>query len=268
MARFAPVMADFLDEAVERCGIDPASLEHRHLVSIRRSLNLLLVEMEASDVNEEDYIDQQTVTVGAGRRAVDLPDDTVDVLDATIEIPGQGGITPLGRTTRQDDLTIERSLQAGTPARYWVSRTAVPETRLMGDASGTGTAWGGGPVGSGTFGGNQTSIGGATNVGPSSGPFLVLSPPPASDIMLTYHRIRQIEPATIISAPLDVRRNWYEAMCAGAAWKISMKLAPERSRELKQEWIEARKTADIESRERGPLIIGYRSFGRSRRRRA
>ena len=71
---------EIVEEAFERCGIDPASLTARHVTSARRSLDLLFSEWS----NKGPHlwaIDQQSVTLTQGTAAYETPVGTIALLD-------------------------------------------------------------------------------------------------------------------------------------------------------------------------------------------
>lgn len=261
-APFKLDFSDLLSEAWERVGIDPSSLSHKHLVSARRSLNLLLIEIEGSDVAEEDYLDQHVFYLNAGQRAFPLPADTVDVLDA-ISIVGTSEV-PLGRVTRQDDLLNANRAATGQPSTYWISKTGLSDPDLH-DVQPTG--FGSGAFGIGGFGGaGSTSSAGALA---RDAVYMMFYPlPSTAGTKVVVNRIRQLEKVLNLSDKPDVRRNWYEALCAGLAAKLALKFNEGKAGLLKSEWLEARAVARIESRERASILMYGKSFGRSRRRRA
>ena len=252
-------VGDIVSEAFERIGVDPSSTQHQHLVSARRSLQLLFVELYASAFNETDYIDLVRTQVGIGQRVIVLSDDTLDVLDVA-SISSAGYPFPLSRMSRQDELYQPSS--KGQPTAYWIAKTAITDLDLQEQPTG---GLGSGGFGYGTIGGSSLSPGGPAL---SSGSLMILWPAPEAVTTIAYNRLRI--PAAItanLAASPDARGIWTEAICAGLAWKLSMKYAPERAPLLKGEWLESRSMARIESRERAPVVISVHGFGRSRRRR-
>lgn len=257
-------VSEVIAEAVERCGIDPSSLEHNHLASARRSLLLTILDIEGSDVAEADYTEQWDQQIDRNQRLVLLPDDTLDVLDAVI-IDANGGFgskLQLARITRQDELTLNDAQVRGRPSRFWVARQATMDLALMGGSDGT--AIGTGLFGYGVIGGAPSPAASVTTI---DTPMLMLHP--ATDRLgytLRVNRLKLIPmPAQMADKP-NFRRNWTDAVIAGLAARMALKIAPDRQQLLKGEWLEAKQTATIESRERGVVVLSGRGFGRAGRR--
>ena len=251
-------VAEIISEAIERCGLDPTSLEHGHLVSARRSLYLALLDIEGQDINEANYKQRQSQDIPAGRRVILLPDDTIDVLDAVTIL--NGNTLQLQKISRQDDLILTARTQQGRPTAYWVARTADVDLSILGGS--TGTAYGTDAAGYGTWGGTVTTGAAVSSI---TQPLLVLWPVPEQTYTLSYDRLRMIrKPGTLSDKP-DTMRNWCNAICASLAWRMAVKLAPDRAQGLKAQYEEDKARAMIESRERGEIVISARGFGRSRR---
>lgn len=246
--------AEMLDETWERIGVDPSSVQDRHLLSARRSYNLLLIEMMASDWDEEDYTQQLRFQIPAGQRWYLLASDVIDALDI-VALNFAGNPIPLTRMSRQDDLFLQNlaTQNAATfPTNYWVSRTAEMDPNLL--------------------------ITSPATIPPSPLPWtqaepaqalLLVWPTPAAAINMVMNAIRfpALMSANLAASP-DAKQIWYEAIISGWAWKLSQKYAQDMTQELKAEFTEQRMRTRPETRERGPVVIGGRGFGRSRRRRA
>lgn len=277
-------VAAIIDESVERAGIDPATLDHRKLVSLMRSLALLTIEIEGSDADEEDYYDQVLQQFQAGQRAAILPSDTLDVLDAVAltpaaiaptvngvlpQLPGTNpdvvGTTkiPMMRISRAEDIYQQQvDVQNQVPLQYWITRTAQPNQQLIAETNQTG--FGMPAFGVGPFGGLVSTANLSDSV---PGPMMVVWPVPQVACTVAVNRLRLISLPGALSDKPDMRRNWVEALCAGLAWKAAQKYNVPRIGDLKIEWLEQLAKAHIESRERAPYIIGAKAFGRTRRRR-
>jgi hypothetical protein len=250
------------DEAFERCGIDPSSVQHRHLVSARRSLNLLLSEIAVGDLAEEDYTQRMTVQVNAGQRTIILDPSTIDVLDAVV-LQRPGIPLPMTRTSKADDLTLSNYKLTNTyPSLFYVSRTSEVDTALL---QAPPSGWGTGSFGYGGWGGTSSP---SSTTAPPDAPLMIIWPTPTMITTITYDRLRLPKKVMAdLSASPDARWQWTEALCAGLAAKLAVKFATDRANMLKAEWLQQRHIARIETRERGPVVIGVAGFGRARRRR-
>lgn len=123
---FAPTNADLVDEAFERCGVDPASLVARHLLSARRSIQLMLVEWANSEVLQWK-VDRETLTLTASDYDINLPTATQDVL--TVVLRRDGADTQLMPMSRTEYLTIPDKTQTGRPDRYFIDKQR--DTKVM-----------------------------------------------------------------------------------------------------------------------------------------
>lgn len=119
---FDLTLADLVDEAYERAGVDPAELSIRHLKSARTSLALLFAEWSTKGVNEW-AIEQYTQTLTASSATYDLPTGAIDILGAVLRRDGID--TAIYRISRYDYLELHKKTTEGRPDRYYVDRDAV-----------------------------------------------------------------------------------------------------------------------------------------------
>lgn len=120
---FDPVIAEIVDEAFERCGVDPAKITGRHIISARRSLNLLFVEWAARGLRRYT-IEQQSLLLSPGLTVYDLPIGTIDILEAVLRRSGfDVPMRPIGLNEYNK---IPKKDQRGRPDRYYVDRKVNP----------------------------------------------------------------------------------------------------------------------------------------------
>lgn len=125
---FDPQLAEAVDEAFERCGIDPMRLSGRHIKSARRSINLLMTEWHNRGINQF-MTERVTIKLVVGQAEYVLPDGTSDLLDVTYNLDGAD--TPLWPIGRTDYSQIPNKLRVGRPDRYFVHRkSGVPTLYL------------------------------------------------------------------------------------------------------------------------------------------
>jgi hypothetical protein len=124
---FNPTVATFLDEAAERCGMDPSALSHRHIISAMRSLNFLLTEWATEDADMPYRIDQETVAVVADTHSYALAAGSIDTLDVVFARGDTQGIE-LSRISRQDYLLIPDKTVRGTPTQYYIDHALTLNT--------------------------------------------------------------------------------------------------------------------------------------------
>jgi len=122
-------VADYIEEAFERCGIEIRTGYDQR--TARRSLNLLLAEWANRGLNQWT-IEKETITVTPGGGvSYSLPNSTIDVISAIVR--NQDGVG----TSSQSDLTIDRvsreyylnipnKLTQGRPVQYFVDRQISP----------------------------------------------------------------------------------------------------------------------------------------------
>lgn len=117
---------DLIEEAFERCGMRPTS--GYHLTSARRSLNLLFLDWANRGLNLWT-IEQATYTLTQGIKEINLPTDTVNVLEAIIRQNSQGinSDVYIQRISREDYLNVPDKTSEARPAQFYVQRTNTPK---------------------------------------------------------------------------------------------------------------------------------------------
>lgn len=115
---FTLTTAELLDEAWERCGIEPATVSAGKVRGALRSLNLLFVEW-GPEINQWK-VSEATQTLVSGENSFDLPAGTIDILQATLKRDGVE--VPLHRISRSDWRDIHDKTLTGRPDRYFVDK--------------------------------------------------------------------------------------------------------------------------------------------------
>jgi hypothetical protein len=117
---------DLVEEAFERCGIRTTS--GYQLNSARRSLNLLFLDWANRGLNLWT-IEQATYALTQGVNEINLPTDTVNVLEAIIRQNNQGINTDvyIERISREDWLNVPDKTTQARPAQFYVQRANVPK---------------------------------------------------------------------------------------------------------------------------------------------
>lgn len=215
---FNPDLADIIEEAYERAGRRMAGgYDYR---TARRSIDLLTTEWANKGLNLW-LVDEQTFTLTAGMATQTLPADTVDVIEVLYR-------TNDG-TTNQTDLTVNRISvsdysaipnklnQGSQPLQFYINRLQPAPVMHI---------W---PVPDGSQAGS-----------------------------ITYWRLRRIQDSgTPGSNTMDVPFRFYDALCAGLAYRLAIKspeLAPRISM-LKQIADEAFQLAADEDRDRASVRL-------------
>lgn len=207
-------------DAYERCGIIAAQLEQKHFFTARRQLNLMLTsEFSNRGVNLwEVELISQLLTQGT--KTYTLPARVIMILDA-YRSTNQG-------TSTQTDIYI-------TP----ISRddyAAYPQKETQGPP-------------------NQYWLNRQTT------PTVTLYPVPDGNATyyLNYYACVQVQDSNLPAGGTpNVPVRWYDAMCAGLAWRVSRTFAPAKTKDLKAEYDEAWKFAGTEDVENAPVRISPR----------
>lgn len=116
---FSLTIAEIIDEAFERCLIDPADLVWRHVVSATRSMDLLFVDW-ANEGFHQWVITQTSQTLTEGDYEYDMPSGAIDVVSMVIRRSGID--TPMLRISRDDYLMLPDKDNEGMPDRYFIDR--------------------------------------------------------------------------------------------------------------------------------------------------
>lgn len=123
-ATFNLDLADLIEEAYERCGVEVRT--GYQVQTARRSLSLLLIEWQNRGINLWT-IDQQQVPLQQGVDMYTIPPDTVDILDTVVRrnTGGQQVDQVLTRMALPEYSQISTKLSDGLPLRIYVDRQAV-----------------------------------------------------------------------------------------------------------------------------------------------
>lgn len=235
---------DIVSEAAENAGLDPSALNHRHLASISRSFQLLMIELETEGATAEYRIETKSYAMNPNDGGIILDSDTIDVTQATLSINNQP--VPLGRTSREDFLNLSFPSQQGNPSIYFVMKSdltgdfALPANVLLPPAT-TGT-----PI---------------LVVWPQNGLSNTLGP-----IAINVVRFRQHRLPTGLGDTPDTRRNWLPTICMGLSAKIALKYNPQIEPNLTAKY-DALLKGNAGDEDHHPVTIGYRGYGWGRHRR-
>jgi hypothetical protein len=225
---FNPDLAELLDEAFERCRVDPAKITHRHIKSARRSMGFMLADWATKDyhnfrIKEVQFTvvqGQDTYTSGTD---FDITDNNIlDVLDMVLTRSGVD--TPVIPWSRQDYLNIpEKSIQ-GRPDRVFIDKQRDQIVF---------TFW---PV------------------------------PENSTDVITFNAVRKYEDSNTAADNADIPYHMYDAFAYGLAARLAEKYGPpEVEEKLFIKAAQALRTAENAVRERGSVRIVPESSSRRRR---
>ena len=125
VSTYAPEIAELLDDAWERCGIDPATVTQRHVKSARRSIELMFSEWASRGIHLW-AVDQQTFTVADGDPSYDVTAGTIAVLEMVVTRDGID--TEVWPMARDEYLAIPDKAAEGLANRYYLDRVRLLPT--------------------------------------------------------------------------------------------------------------------------------------------
>lgn len=125
---WSPELSDCVDEAFERCRVDPGTLDPSHLISARRSINFMLAYWATKD-NQDFRIDRLApLALVQGTQNYDIdPDVDGRVIDVNNVLVRRNSIdTGIYPMSRDEWLEIPDKTKEGRPSRYFADkRTTV-----------------------------------------------------------------------------------------------------------------------------------------------
>lgn len=120
---FNPDLAEAVDEAFERCRIDPAGITIRHVLSARRSMRFMLVDW-ATDDYQDFRIQQLSFMTVQGQQVytgpTDVPVNIVDIIGVVLRRDGVD--TPIEFMGRHEWLNIPEKDTEGRPDRVFIDK--------------------------------------------------------------------------------------------------------------------------------------------------
>ena len=123
---FSPDLAEMVDEAFERCRVDPGTLDVSHMISARRSINLMLTYWATKD-NQDYRIDRLSafaLVAGTQEYIID-PDADGRVIDVNGIVVTRAGVdTAIYPMSRDEWLEIPDKTTQGRPSRYFADKRA------------------------------------------------------------------------------------------------------------------------------------------------
>lgn len=124
-ANFELDVADYIEEAFERCGLEVRT--GYDLKTAKRSMNLLFADWANRGLNRWT-IEQRTLSLTAGIGDYDLAADVIDILSAVIRRNGTDYV--IDRVSRDDYLSIPTKTTQARPSQYYVDRQITPKIKL------------------------------------------------------------------------------------------------------------------------------------------
>lgn len=121
-------VADYIEEAFERCGIEVRTGYDQR--TARRSLNLLLAEWANRGLNQWT-IKEEIINVGSSSESYTLAASDIDIISAVVRFTNNVGTQSqvdltLDRVSREYYLNIPNKLTPGRPVQFFVDRQITP----------------------------------------------------------------------------------------------------------------------------------------------
>tara|TARA_B100000927_G_scaffold166209_1_gene133936 strand:- start:5388 stop:6056 length:669 start_codon:yes stop_codon:yes gene_type:complete len=126
---FEPNVAEFIEEAYERCGLELRT--GYDLKSARRSINLMLAEWANRGLNQWT-ISEATQTVTEGTREYTLDSSVIDILDVVLRRT-EGSTTTdtqMSRVSRSEYINIPTKGTKARPNQYFLDKQNTPVLKV------------------------------------------------------------------------------------------------------------------------------------------
>ena len=126
---FEPNVAEFVEEAFERCGLELRT--GYDLKTARRSINLMLSEWANRGLNQWT-IEQATQTVTQGTGSYSLNTNVIDVLDVVCRRTVSGTQTDISmdRLSRSEYLNIPNKTTQARPSQFFIDKSINPSLKV------------------------------------------------------------------------------------------------------------------------------------------
>jgi hypothetical protein len=126
---FEPNVAEFIEEAFERCGLELRT--GYDLKTARRSINLMLAEWANRGLNQWT-IEQGTQTVTQGTSEYNLGTNVIDVLDVVCRRTVSGTQTDISmdRLSRSEYLNIPNKTTQARPSQFFIDKQNNPALKI------------------------------------------------------------------------------------------------------------------------------------------
>jgi len=125
---FAPTVAEAIDEAWERCGMNPENLSARHVKSAIRSLSYMLSHWPNKGVLQWT-VEIDTHQFVQGEASFLLPVGVIDILEANYQEVGCCNTeTVMTVWNRQQYFAVANKTAQGRPSNYFVERSTAGQS--------------------------------------------------------------------------------------------------------------------------------------------
>lgn len=215
---YAATTAEIVLEAFERIQMPAAALTADHMVSARRSMNIILTSEWANQGPNLWEVDLITLYLAQGLATYSLPANTVFLFDVYLRL-NQGQSTQTDYTlypiSRTDYANTPNKTQQAQPTVFWFNRQETPNITFWAPPD-------------------------------DNGPYVV-----------NLYRMRSTQDSNVSLGELpDVPARFTEALCAAMAFRMAVKWKPAVAPPLKALADEAMAKALMEDRERVTMFVG------------
>jgi hypothetical protein len=126
---FEPNVAEFVEEAFERCGLELRT--GYDLKTARRSINLMLAEWANRGLNQWT-IEQATQTVTEGTTDYSLNSNVIDVLDVVLRRTVNQTQTDISvnRISRSEYINIPNKTTKARPSQFFLDKLSTPTLKI------------------------------------------------------------------------------------------------------------------------------------------
>ena len=126
---FEPNVAEFVEEAFERCGLELRT--GYDLKTAKRSINLMLAEWANRGLNQWT-VDQATQTVTEGQTDYTLNSNVIDILDCSIRRNTNSSDLDLqmSRISRSEYLNIPTKSTKSRPSQFFFNKLITPVLKI------------------------------------------------------------------------------------------------------------------------------------------
>tara|TARA_R100000544_G_C2210753_1_gene51784 strand:+ start:29 stop:700 length:672 start_codon:yes stop_codon:yes gene_type:complete len=126
---FEPNVAEFVEEAFERCGLELRT--GYDLKTAKRSINLMLAEWANRGLNQWT-VEQATQTVTTGQTDYTLTSNIIDILDCSIRRTTNGTDLDLqmSRISRSEYLNIPTKSTQSRPSQFFLDKLNTPVLKI------------------------------------------------------------------------------------------------------------------------------------------
>ena len=126
---FEPNVAEFVEEAFERCGLELRT--GYDLKTARRSINLMLAEWANRGLNQWT-IEQATQTVTEGTTDYSLNSNIIDILDVVLRRTVNQTQTDISmnRVSRSEYINIPNKTTKARPSQFFLDKLSTPMLKI------------------------------------------------------------------------------------------------------------------------------------------